>query len=232
MQPVGGDGLPSFALEEGLWARGLGCVAGIDEVGVGPLAGPVVAAAVVLCRGGPIAGVNDSKRLSPQQREEVAGRLRAVALGWALGAAQVAEIDGLGIAAATRLAKQRALARLLLQLPEVQHVLVDGQRVAGVALPQTAVIGGDGLSQSIAAASVLAKVARDGHMRRQDVRYPAYGFARHKGYGTAHHMRALARHGPCPLHRRSFRPVAQAAAAAAGLAGGPEAASGPGQGQG
>lgn len=190
-------------------------VAGVDEAGRGPLAGAVVAAVVVLPAGGSIEGVADSKLLSPGRREQLARRIRREALGWALGRAEVAEIDALNILQATLLAMQRAVAALDIRPGEI---LVDGNR-APVFCAQAgavrAIIGGDRSCAAISAASILAKVARDEDMCRLHESYPEYGFAIHKGYPTPAHREALMRLGPCPLHRRSFAPVRAALAARA-----------------
>lgn len=195
----------SLVHEARLWRRGVAQVVGIDEVGVGPLAGPVVAAAVILPAWHDIPGVDDSKRLSPARREAAAQRVRAAAVGWSLGICSAAEVDAQGIFAASRAAKRRALSRLLARHPQAGHALVDGPPVPDLGLPQTAIVGGDRQSLAIAAASVIAKVARDRYMVRQDLHHPGYDFARHKGYGTAVHIAALARLGPSPIHRRTFR---------------------------
>jgi ribonuclease HII len=195
---------PDFAYEQQLWERGHYWVAGVDEVGRGPLAGPVLAAAVLIHPpGADVAGVADSKQLSPLARERLAAVL-AERLPYALGEASVEEIDQLGIAVASRLAMVRALTRLPHQ---PTAVLVDGFRLPGLLLEQHPIVDGDAHCWSIAAASVLAKVARDRLMDDLDQRYPGYGFARHKGYATAEHRAALARLGPCPVHRRSFAPL-------------------------
>ncbi len=196
---------PDLNLERALWQGGIRYVAGVDEAGRGALAGPVAAAAVVLPPGldeAALDGVTDSKQLTPRQREAAAERVRQVALAWAVGFASADEIDRWGILPATRLAVQRALAQLDCG-PE--FLLLDHLLLPEVALPQTAVPHGDAQVLSIAAASVLAKTARDALMRDLEVRYPGYGFARHKGYGTAFHREALRRLGPSPVHRRSFR---------------------------
>ncbi|MCP5151230.1 MAG: ribonuclease HII [Chromatiales bacterium] len=179
-------------------------VAGVDEAGRGPLAGPVVAAAVVLDPSRPIAGVADSKTLSAATREALAERIRAEALAFGLGAASVAEIDRLNILHATMLAMRRAVGALATP-PEL--VLVDGNRCPALECPSRAVVGGDRTVAAIAAASILAKVTRDAEMVALDARHPGYGFATHKGYPTAAHRAALAALGPCPEHRRSFGPV-------------------------
>jgi ribonuclease HII len=213
--------LPDFSLEA---AEG-GRVAGVDEAGRGPLAGPVMAAAVVFPHGVPpgLAGLlDDSKALSPARREAAfAALLAAGASGlveYAIAAASAAEIGRLNILRATHLAMARAVARLPTP-PDL--VLVDGNRAPPLTLPLRCVVGGDALSLSIAAASILAKVVRDRAMARLDPRWPDYGFARHAGYPTQAHRQALARHGPCPHHRRGFGPVD--AALAAGRGGDPSA---------
>ncbi|HOW61386.1 MAG TPA: ribonuclease HII [Candidatus Contendobacter sp.] len=182
-------------------------IAGVDEVGRGPLAGPVVAAAVILDPARPIAGLADSKTLSPLRREQLATEIRAKALAWALGRAEVAEIDRLNILQASLLAMQRAIAALSI-VPE--QALVDGNRCPPLACPCRAIVKGDATVPAISAASILAKVARDAEMGELHERYPRYGFAQHKGYPTAAHRDALRRFGPCPEHRRSFAPVAAA----------------------
>ena len=182
-------------------------IAGVDEVGRGPLAGPVVAAAVILDPARPIAGLADSKTLSPLRREQLATEIRAKALAWALGRAEVAEIDRLNILQASLLAMQRAIAALSI-VPE--QALVDGNRCPPLACPCRAIVKGDATVPAISAASILAKVARDAEMGELHERYPRYGFAQHKGYPTAAHRDALRRFGPCPEHRHSFAPVAAA----------------------
>lgn len=179
--------------------------AGVDEAGRGPLAGPVVAAAVILDERQPIAGLNDSKKLSPARREALFEQIRARALCFAIAEASVEEIDRLNILQATLLAMQRAVAGLRLR-PGL--VLVDGNRLPVLDCAAEAVVGGDALVPAISAASILAKVYRDRWCVQVDAQYPQYGFAGHKGYGTAAHMDALRAHGACPLHRRSFAPVA------------------------
>lgn len=179
----------------------------MDEAGRGPLAGPVVAAAVILDPGRPIAGLRDSKLLSPRAREALAASIRARALAWAVGASSVDEIDAINILQATLLAMKRAVAGLVIA-PD--RALVDGDRLPPLACPARAVVKGDRDVPVIAAASILAKTARDAMLVTLDQGYPVYGFARHKGYGTREHLEALARHGPCPEHRRSFSPVARA----------------------
>lgn len=179
-------------------------VAGLDEVGRGPLAGPVVAAAVILDPTHPIAGLNDSKRLTASRRERVAAEIREYALDWALGRAEVEEVDRLNVLAASMLAMQRATEAL--SAPP-SHALVDGNRCPALPCPSSAIVGGDGLVAAIAAASILAKVARDAEMVAMDATYPGYGFAGHKGYPSKAHLAALMELGPCPIHRRSFAPI-------------------------
>jgi ribonuclease HII len=182
-------------------------VGGVDEAGRGPLAGPVVAAVVVMAAGQTIDGVRDSKQLSPARRESLAMQIKNEAIDWSLGQAGVEEIDSLNILWATMLAMRRAVEGLGF-LPELLQF--DGDRAPdlqdyrGVA---ETIVGGDRTCVAISAASILAKVDRDHSMIALDRKFPAYGFARHKGYGTAEHRAALQRYGPCPVHRRSFRPV-------------------------
>ena len=184
-----------------------GLVAGVDEAGRGPLVGPVVAAAVILDPRKPIAGLADSKTLSARKRERLFHAILANALCCAVAQASAAEIDQLNILQATLLAMQRAVAGLRLH-PKL--VLVDGNRLPILPMRAEALVKGDARVAEISAASIVAKVHRDQLCAALDAQYPAYGFARHKGYGTAEHLSALAVHGPCPEHRRSFRPVAQA----------------------
>ncbi len=196
---------PDLHLERALWQGGLRYVAGVDEAGRGALAGPVAAAAVILTpdRVNVLQGVvADSKLLTPSQREKAAEAVRQAALTWAVGWAWPEEIDRWGILCATRLAVRRALARLD---PQPEYLILDYLRLPEVELPQTALPQGDRRVLSVAAASVLAKTTRDTLMRALDDRYPGYGFARHKGYGTQAHRAALHRLGPSPVHRRSFR---------------------------
>lgn len=186
-------------------------IAGVDEVGRGPLAGPVVAAAVILDPKQPIEGLNDSKKITEKQRDRLDIEIKELALCWALGRAEVAEIDGLNILQASLLAMQRAVEALSIVPDQVE---VDGNRPPILAMPVTAIIGGDGLIPAISAASIIAKVARDAEMVALAQLFPQYGFERHKGYGTKAHLAALAEHGPTPHHRHSFAPVRKALAAA------------------
>lgn len=179
-------------------------VAGVDEAGRGPLAGPVVAAAVILDPARPIVGLADSKQLSPAQRERLALAIRTESCAWALGRAEVEEIDALNILQATLLAMQRAVAALA---PAPVLALVDGNRAPRLTCRVETVIKGDATVPAISAASILAKVARDAEMCELDARYPGYGFAVHKGYPTAAHIQALDRIGVSAVHRRSFGPV-------------------------
>ena len=181
-----------------------GPVAGVDEAGRGPLAGPVVAAAVILDARRPIAGLADSKTLSATRREELAGQIRAQAFAWALGLASVEEIDQLNILQATLLAMQRAVHGLSI-VPAL--ALVDGNQAPRLSCAVRTVVRGDATVASISAASILAKVARDAILHDLDRQYPGYGFARHKGYPTAAHIKALEILGPAAIHRRSFGPV-------------------------
>ena len=192
---------------------GYSLVAGLDEVGRGPLAGPVVAGAVVLPRNPShawIGDIRDSKAMTRHQREEIAPRLEKEALAAQTGAASAAEIDRVGIVEATRLAMKRALYSLPL-LP--QYLLLDAFPLPNVDLPQKAIVKGDARCLSIAAASIVAKVARDRMMDEADEIYPGYGFARNKGYATREHLRVITERGPCPIHRLTFSPMKGAAAA-------------------
>ena len=184
-----------------------GLVAGVDEAGRGPLAGPVVAAAVILDQRQPIKGLADSKKLTALRREKLFDEIRAKALCCSIAQASVEEIDRLNILQATLLAMRRAVEGLRLK---PNKVLVDGNRLPDIGLPAQAIVGGDALVPAISAASILAKVQRDRRCRELDQLYPQYGFAKHKGYGTAAHLAALRAHGPCAEHRISFRPVAEA----------------------
>jgi ribonuclease HII len=190
--------------ERELRAEGLLHVAGTDEVGVGPLAGPLVAAAVILPPGARLPGVDDSKKLTPLQREHWAGRVRACAIAFAVHEVPAARVDEIGPYHAALAAMSAAVNALV---PAAQYVLVDARRLPGLACRQEAIVGGDGRHLCIAAASLLAKVHRDALLSALDGRYPGYGFAGHKGYATASHLEALARLGPCPEHRRRYAPV-------------------------
>jgi ribonuclease HII len=181
-----------------------GLVCGIDEAGRGPLAGPVVAAAVILDPGRRIDGLRDSKVLSPARREELAARIREGAVAFAVAEASVEEIDALNILQASLLAMRRAVDALPV-VPE--YALVDGNQMPRLTMPGRAIVSGDALEPAISAASILAKTARDSTMRSLDALHPGYGFAQHMGYGTPEHLDRLQRLGPCVLHRRSFAPV-------------------------
>lgn len=183
-------------------------VAGVDEVGRGPLCGPVVTAAVILDPSKPILGLNDSKKLSEKKREQLFAEIKTKAVAWSIGRAEVAEIDQLNILQATLLAMQRAI-ELLSITPKL--ALIDGNRCPKLSIPCSAVIKGDATIPAIAAASILAKVTRDKEMLELDKRYPGYGIAGHKGYPTAIHLAALQQLGPTPIHRHSFTPVRLAA---------------------
>jgi ribonuclease HII len=187
--------------ERALWRAGVRYVAGVDEVGIGPLAGPVIAAAVVFPIGKSLIGVNDSKRLDPETRTALAVSIRTSAIGVAIGAATVAEIDELNVYHAGLLAMQRAV-RALTVSPD--HILVDARTIPGLSVHQEAIVRGDQTNFSIAAASIVAKTHRDQLMVELDRQYPQYGFSRHKGYATAEHQAAIRRHGLCPLHRQSY----------------------------
>ncbi len=181
-----------------------GVIAGVDEAGRGPLAGPVTAAAVILDPGRPISGLMDSKQLAPLQRELLAAAIRIRALDWAVGWADHAEIDRLNILQASLLAMRRAVLALSL-VPEM--VWVDGNRCPALPCAVKAIVKGDSKVAAISAASILAKVERDAAMQRFDPVFPLYGFAVHKGYPTPAHLSAIAAHGVCTIHRRSFAPV-------------------------
>ena len=187
--------------EQAFWRLGVQCVAGIDEAGRGPLAGPVVAAAVIFPVECFVDGVDDSKKLTHHQREELFPRIQEHALCVGTGIVGQQDIDEMNILQATFKAMHIAIASLTVR-PE--HLLIDGNRFAGNELPFTTIVDGDALCHAIAAASIIAKVTRDRIMVEQDALYPEYGFARHKGYGTAQHRAAIAHYGLCPIHRRSF----------------------------
>ena len=194
--------------ETELWDAGVQHIAGVDEAGVAPLAGPVVAAAAILPRGYKLLGLDDSKKIvDADKRDELAAAVKRDAVAWAVGIASVEEIDALNIYHAGLLAMRRAVEGLAVR-PD--HLLVDARKVPGVSTPQRGIIHGDALSLSIAAASVLAKTTRDHHMAELDARYPGYGFKSHKGYPTPEHQAALERLGAVEIHRRSFAPVKKA----------------------
>jgi ribonuclease HII len=195
---------PDLTFERAAMARGLALVAGVDEAGCGPWAGPVVAAAVILDPDNVPAGIDDSKRLSAERRAELFDEIARCALAVSFALGDVERIDRDNILNARLWAMAEAVAGLALA---PAHALVDGNRTPLLACPLEAVVGGDGRCLSIAAASIVAKVTRDRIMERLAAVHPEYGFERHKGYGTAEHRAALARHGPCPQHRRSFQPV-------------------------
>jgi ribonuclease HII len=199
---------PDTTYEQALWSGGITLIAGVDEAGRGAWAGPVAAGAVILPRRLDLAeclpGVRDSKQMTALQRTRWAEKIRALACAWGVGFSSADEIDALGILPATRLAMQRAIEQLL---PAPQHLLVDAVRLPEVDLPQQALIKGDVRVLSIAAASVLAKTARDALMIELDASYPGYSLARHKGYGTAAHRVAVQSLGPCVIHRRSYAPI-------------------------
>ena len=199
--------MPNLSLETALQSRGILLIAGIDEAGRGPLAGPVSAAAVILPRRFRCKGLDDSKKVSPAKREELYERITThEEVSWAVATANREEIDTLNILRATHLAMRRAVEALD---PLPAHCLIDGLPVKDFPLPHDGIVKGDGRSLSIAAASIIAKVTRDRIMRELDREFPVYGFARHQGYGTKEHLEALRIHGSCCHHRRSFQPVAQ-----------------------
>jgi ribonuclease HII len=185
-----------------LWKSGIRSIAGVDEVGVGPLAGPVVAAAVIFPPNTELAGIDDSKQLEPEQRAQLAATIRQSATAIGIGSAEVGEIDQFNIYQAALLAMRRAIEALPLA-PE--HVLVDARVIPGVSIPQNSFNKGDGINFSIAAASIIAKTHRDRLMEDFEKEYPGYGFAHHKGYGTLEHQNAIRELGPCPIHRLSFQ---------------------------
>lgn len=207
--------MPDFSWEDLLVREGFAVVAGIDEAGRGPLAGPVVAGAVVLPRPFDCPGLDDSKKLSGNRRAEIYEQLTTdPAVLWAAAQASVQEIEELNIHGATQLAMQRAL----LALPVAPHAaLVDGRPLKVFPVHHRGIIDGDQLCCSIAAASVIAKVTRDRLMMDYALAYPHYGFEKHKGYGTKYHLAQMELHGPCPIHRQSFRPVAEHARRVASL---------------
>jgi len=196
---------PTLLFEKHLWKNGFSHIAGIDEAGRGALAGPVCAAVVILPEQvrltRTLKGVRDSKQMTPEERERWVPRIQTTAIAWGVGFASAADIDDLGIIPATKLASRRAIDSLILT-PEA--LLTDALLFPDLELPQIALIKGDQRSLSVAAASVLAKTARDALMRESEAKYPGYGFARHKGYGTQAHRAAVQRLGLCPIHRQSF----------------------------
>jgi ribonuclease HII len=193
--------------ERALWEAGVELVAGVDEAGMGPLAGPVAAAAVILPRDCRIVDVDDSKKLDPKTRERLRETIRKTAVAWSVVLVEPEEIDRINIYQAGLLAMKRAVLELR---PAPSHLLVDARRLDGLPMPCQALIKGDQKSLSIAAASILAKTERDAIMDELDRVYPGYGFQKHKGYAVPEHYEALGRLGPCPAHRRSFQPVQEA----------------------
>ena len=196
-----------FELRSGLYVRGFKAIAGVDEVGVGPLAGPVVAAAVILPKEVNLPLVNDSKKLNPAQREKLSLAIHEQAVAVSIGSVSPEEIDSRNIFQASLEAMRRAVEGLN---PAPDYCLVDARTIPRVTVAQQGLIHGDAIDASIASASIVAKVFRDRLMQDFDVQYPGYGFGRHMGYGTAQHLEALERLGACPIHRRSFGPVAAA----------------------
>ncbi|QYK51393.1 MAG: ribonuclease HII [Anaerolineales bacterium] len=197
---------PTLRYERRLWQQGVAHIAGADEAGRGALAGPVYAAAVILPSSiaRQLKGVRDSKQMTAAEREELAPRIKQYALAWAVASASVEEIEEINILQASHLATRRALEAL--SIPP-QHLLLDAVHLTAVDLPQTPLVGGDARCLTISAASVLAKTARDAELCRLDAEFPHYGFAEHKGYATPAHREAIAAHGPCVHHRRSFAPM-------------------------
>ncbi len=193
--------MPSYELEEAYMREGYALVCGVDEAGRGPLSGSVYAAACILPIGLDIPGLNDSKKLSPKKRDLLFDIIKEKAVAYAIASASPAEIDEMNILNADMLAMRRAVEALS---PAASLALVDGNIARNFPIPAYPVIKGDAVSASIAAASILAKVTRDRMCLEDDRRFPMYGFAKHKGYGTKEHMAALREYGPCPLHRRSF----------------------------
>ena len=203
--------IPSFVEERRLEAQGYRLIAGIDEAGRGPLAGPVMAAAVILPYDIDAPWLNlvrDSKQLKPKDREYLSGCIREKAIAVGIGLQSNEVIDDIGIAVASRLAMIAAIQQLV---PEPQFLLIDYFQIPELSMPQKGIVDGDGKCFSIACASIIAKVARDHLVAEMDEVYPGYGFAGHKGYGTRRHIDSLRRKGPCPLHRRSFHPVRETA---------------------
>ncbi len=190
--------------EQALWSRGVSLVAGVDEVGMSPLAGPVAAGAVILRVGCRIPEVDDSKKLDARTRERLGAAIKELCLAWAVGFVEPEEIDRINIYWAGLLAMRRAVQALD---PAPEHLLIDARRIKSLSIPQERIVKGDERSLSIAAASIVAKTARDALMCELDAKYPGYGFANHKGYPVKEHQAALRRLGACPIHRRSFAPV-------------------------
>ncbi|WP_122788587.1 ribonuclease HII [Intestinibacillus sp. Marseille-P6563] len=190
-----------WTIEAAVAEQGFQAICGIDEAGRGPLAGPVCAAAVILPFGCTIDGLNDSKKLTEKKREQLFDTIQEQALAYAIALVDHETIDRINILEATYVAMQQAVERLH---PAADYALVDGNRSKGLVIPHQCVVGGDAKSPSIAAASILAKVTRDRLMLEQDALYPAYGFAKHKGYGTKAHYQAILEHGPSPIHRMTF----------------------------
>lgn len=193
-----------YYFEESKWAEGIDLIAGVDEVGRGCLAGPVVAAAVILRKDAPIFDLADSKKLSSQKRQALFDIINTEAIDWGIGIIDNEIIDEVNILQATRFAMHEAILKLK-TLPEI--LLIDALLLPDVDLPQQAILKGDSVCASIMAASIMAKVVRDSLMDELDHKFPGYGFAKHKGYGTSDHFQALKRLGPCPCHRRSFKGV-------------------------
>jgi len=193
--------IDNLCLEKALWQRGVSLIAGVDEVGRGPLAGPVFACAVIFAKHFFLAGVQDSKMLTEKQRQYLDPFLRQNAISYALGAASVQEIDEINIRQATILAMNRAIEKLIIK-PD--YLLIDGENIPNTSCASMGVVQGDQKSFTIAAASIIAKVARDNLMRNIDEKYPQYRFAKNKGYGTAEHIQVLKRIGPSPYHRHTF----------------------------
>ncbi|TLY36197.1 MAG: ribonuclease HII [Nitrospirae bacterium] len=201
--------VPDDVFESEAWVRGFRWVAGLDEAGRGPLAGPVVASAVILPRRCRIEGIRDSKLLTQRQRERTFVQILNRAIGIGVGIVDAEVIDTVNILEAARLAMEQAVRQLL---PQPDYLILDAVGLPRLAIEQRIVIKADGLCVAVAAASIIAKVTRDRLMAEAHVRYPEYGFLQHKGYGTAEHLRTLKRYGPCTLHRRSFLPIRKAAA--------------------
>jgi ribonuclease HII len=197
--------LSKLQFETSLWEQGISLVAGVDEAGRGPLAGPVVAAAVIFPPNFFLEGVDDSKRLKSEEREQLYPQIISNCITHGVGIVSVEEIDRLNIYQAAMLAMREALSQLS---PAAQHALVDGHAIPQLKLPQTAIVKGDALSFTVGAASIIAKIVRDHLMRDYHGQFPHYGFDAHKGYATPAHLKALREYGPCEIHRRSFRPKA------------------------